>query len=107
VDPFAVLGVTPGASAADIAAAYRAAAKRWHPDVTGADEVAATRMAELNAAYDAIRNGDAPPAPTQRVRERAPAGARTRPRARARGRVAVGHHAWPARARAARGARPT
>jgi hypothetical protein len=75
VDPFAVLGVTPGASAADIAAAYRAAAKRWHPDVTGADEVAATRMAELNAAYDAIRNGDAPPAPTQRVRERAPAGA--------------------------------
>jgi hypothetical protein len=72
VDPFAVLGVTPGTSAADVAAAYRAAAKRWHPDVAGADEVAATRMAELNAAYDAIRNGEAAPVPT---RTRAPAGA--------------------------------
>ncbi len=68
VDPFAVLGVTPGASAADVAAAYRSAAKRWHPDVAGDDEVAAARMAELNAAYDAIRNGDvpAPPQPVQR-----------------------------------------
>jgi len=79
VDPFAVLGVTPGTSAADIAAAYRAAAKRWHPDVAGADEVAATRMAELNAAYDAIRTGDATAAPESpagaRDRSRPPAGA--------------------------------
>jgi hypothetical protein len=61
VDPYAILGLTPGASAADVAAAYRAAAKRWHPDVAGTDELAATRMAELNAAYDAIRSGDAAP----------------------------------------------
>jgi hypothetical protein len=77
VDPFAVLGVTPGASAADIAAAYRAAAKRWHPDVAGSDDVAASRMAELNAAYDAIRAADAtavaPEAP--RAPTRPPAGA--------------------------------
>ena len=71
VDPFAVLGVTPGASAADVAAAYRAGAKRWHPDVAGADEVAATRMAELNAAYDAIRSGEAAPAPQPAPRPRA------------------------------------
>lgn len=66
-----MLGVTPGASATDIAAAYRAAAKRWHPDVAGEDELAATRMAELNAAYDAIRDGRAsaapPPAPSRSV----------------------------------------
>ncbi len=72
MDPFAVLGVTPGASAADIAAAYRAAAKRWHPDVAGSDGVAASRMAELNAAYDAIRAADAAPA----AREPEPAPAR-------------------------------
>jgi len=31
-DPYAVLGVKPGASAAEIKAAYRALVKRHHPD---------------------------------------------------------------------------
>jgi hypothetical protein len=51
VDPYAVLGVRPGSSERQIAAAYREQAKRWHPDVAGDDE----RMAEINAAYDMIR----------------------------------------------------
>jgi hypothetical protein len=53
VDPYAVLGVRPGAPEPEIAAAYREAAKRWHPDRAGAagDE----RMAEINAAYDLVR----------------------------------------------------
>jgi hypothetical protein len=54
MDPYAVLGVAPGAAEQEITAAYREAAKRWHPDrATGAD--AARRMAEINAAYDLVR----------------------------------------------------
>jgi DnaJ-like protein len=52
-DPFAVLGVSPGATAAEVTAAYRRQAKRWHPDRAGGD--AARRMAEINAAYDLLR----------------------------------------------------
>jgi hypothetical protein len=51
-DPFAVLGVSPDASADEVAAAYRRLAKRWHPDRAGDD---AGRMAEINAAYDLLR----------------------------------------------------
>lgn len=54
-DPFAVLGVTPGASGEEVAAAYRRLAKRWHPDRTRGEE-AARRMAEINAAYDLVRS---------------------------------------------------
>ena len=41
-----------------MAAAYRAQAKRWHPDRGGGEE-AARRMAEINAAYDLLRAGAA------------------------------------------------
>jgi DnaJ domain len=58
VDPYAILGLTPGADAAAMAAAYRAQAKRWHPDRGGGEE-AARRMAEINAAYDLLRAGAA------------------------------------------------
>jgi hypothetical protein len=53
MDPYAVLGIRPGVPEREIAAAYREAAKRWHPDRAGneGDE----RMAEINAAYDLIR----------------------------------------------------
>jgi hypothetical protein len=54
-DPFAVLGVTPGASADEVAAAYRRLAKRWHPDRSGGRRDA-RRMAEINAAYDLLRS---------------------------------------------------
>jgi DnaJ domain len=54
MDPYAVLGVRPGSASEEIAAAYREAAKRWHPDVASGDE-AARRMAEINAAYDLVR----------------------------------------------------
>jgi hypothetical protein len=53
VDPFAVLGLDPGADERQLIAAYRAAAKRWHPDHAGGD--AADRMAEINVAYDLLR----------------------------------------------------
>jgi len=53
MDPHAVLGVAPGAGERELAAAYRAQAKRWHPDRAGED--AARRMAEINTAYDLLR----------------------------------------------------
>jgi curved DNA-binding protein CbpA len=53
MDPYAVLGVRPGTPEAEIAAAYREQAKRWHPDRAGAD--AEPRMAEINHAYDMLR----------------------------------------------------
>ena len=81
-DPFAVLGVTPGASGEEVAAAYRRLAKRWHPDRAGGQD-AARRMAEINAAYDLVRSErwlersgrTAPPAerPEAAPRVRAPA----------------------------------
>jgi hypothetical protein len=58
VDPYSILGVREGAAAPELAAAYRAQAKRWHPDRGGGVE-AERRMAEINAAYDLLRAGAA------------------------------------------------
>lgn len=55
MDPFAVLGVEPTASEADVAAAYRELAKEWHPDVRG--DAGLARMAEINVAYELLRAG--------------------------------------------------
>jgi hypothetical protein len=52
-DPYAILGVPPGASERDLARAYRRLAKRWHPDRAG--EEAMRRMAEINQAYELAR----------------------------------------------------
>jgi hypothetical protein len=56
MDPFAALELPPGASAQEIAAAYRRLAKQWHPD-RGGGAAAAARMAEINVAYDVLRAG--------------------------------------------------
>ena len=57
-DPHAVLGIEPGASPDDIKIAWRALARRHHPDLTGDDPESARRatrrMAEINAAYAAL-----------------------------------------------------
>ncbi len=60
-DPFALLGLTADASADELTAAYRAAAKEWHPDRRPGPE-ASERMASINAAYDAARAALADPA---------------------------------------------
>jgi DnaJ domain len=51
MDPHAVLGLDPGASPEEVQRAYRALAKRFHPDRAGDGEL----MISINAAYDLLR----------------------------------------------------
>ena len=60
-DPYEVLGVPRGASEEEVTKAYRALAKKYHPDLNPGDEEAARRMSEINEAYDSIRRGGAQP----------------------------------------------
>jgi DnaJ-class molecular chaperone len=57
-DPYTVLGVPKSASAADIKSAFRKAAKKLHPDANKHDPKAASRFAELNAAYEILGEED-------------------------------------------------
>ena len=58
-DPYQVLGVSPDASDEEIKKAYRDLTKKYHPDLNPGDQQAADKMHEVNAAYDAIKNGSA------------------------------------------------
>jgi curved DNA-binding protein CbpA len=62
-DPHDVLGIEPGASPAQVKAAWRRLARRHHPDLTGDDpeasRIATRRMAEINEAYAALTRGTA------------------------------------------------
>lgn len=51
VDHWAVLGLQPGADAAALKRAFRAQARRWHPDLNGNDPVAEERFKQVNEAY--------------------------------------------------------
>lgn len=55
-DPYKVLGVSPNASDDEIKRAYRALAKKYHPDINPGDAEAARKMQEVNAAYEQIKN---------------------------------------------------
>jgi DnaJ-class molecular chaperone len=53
-DPYEVLGVPKGATAKDVKSAFRKQAKKLHPDANKTDPKAATKFAELNAAYEIL-----------------------------------------------------
>ena len=55
-DPYKILGVSPDASDEEIKRAYRALAKKYHPDRNPGDAEAARKMQEVNAAYEQIKN---------------------------------------------------
>jgi len=57
-DPYEVLGVDRKASAADIKSAFRGLAKKLHPDANKNDPKAASRFAEINAAYEILGTDD-------------------------------------------------
>ena len=56
-DPYQVLGVSRNASDDEINKAYRALAKKYHPDLNPNDPHAAEKIKEINVAYDAIKSG--------------------------------------------------
>jgi curved DNA-binding protein CbpA len=62
-EPHDVLGVERGAGMPAVKAAWRRLARAHHPDVSAGDPAAAraatARMAEINAAYDVLRQRDA------------------------------------------------
>lgn len=59
-DPYQVLGLRRGASLEEVKKAYRAMAKKFHPDQfteASAKELAEEKMQRINEAYDAITTG--------------------------------------------------
>ena len=50
-DAWSVLGLEPGATAAEIKRAFREQARRWHPDLNTGDPNAEERFKSINAAY--------------------------------------------------------
>lgn len=57
-DPYAILGVTKGASEKDIKSAYRKLAKELHPDYNKDNPAAAARFSEVTRAYDLLSDKD-------------------------------------------------
>ena len=57
-DPYEVLGVSKGAGEGEIKSAFRKLAKKLHPDANKHDPKAASRFAEINAAYEIVGDED-------------------------------------------------
>ena len=55
-DPYQVLGVSRDAPEEEIKKAYRALAKKYHPDMNPGNKAAEEKFKEVNEAYDIIQN---------------------------------------------------
>ena len=58
-DPYQVLGVTRGASDAEIRKAFRKLARQYHPDRNDGSTTAEARFKEVQAAYDTVGTAEA------------------------------------------------
>ena len=58
-DLYRVLGLSPGASAAEVTRAYRRQARVWHPDNRPGDPDAAARFREVRDAYEILSTATA------------------------------------------------
>ena len=54
-DPYECLGIPRGATQTEIMAAYKSLAKKYHPDLHPGDTAAAQHMAEINEAYNMLK----------------------------------------------------
>src|SRR6187397_3089917 len=57
-DPYEILGVQKNATPAAVKSAFRRLAKKLHPDANKSDKSAATKFAEINAAYEIVGDED-------------------------------------------------
>jgi DnaJ-class molecular chaperone len=57
-DPYAVLGISRSADQVEIKAAWRAMAKKLHPDHNRSDPQAQSRFTEVGRAYDVLKDPD-------------------------------------------------
>ncbi len=71
-DPYHILGLSPDAGAAEIKAAYRRLAKKYHPDAQGAETPGTpSRFQEVTAAYNLLKDGGARARLDAQMRDRA------------------------------------
>ena len=54
LDPYRTLGVSKGASDAEVKRAYRRLARQFHPDVTGDNPGTTERFKDITAAYELL-----------------------------------------------------
>lgn len=57
MNPWATLGILPGATPEEIRAAFRRAAAKWHPDRNPGDKDAEAKLLEATKAYEALTSG--------------------------------------------------
>jgi hypothetical protein len=64
-DPYQILEVEPGADLPTIKRAYRAAARKYHPDLNPGDELAEGRFKAVQEAWELLRDPSAAPNPRE------------------------------------------